>query len=182
MQSLLEDYNANWAEQDLVSLHFEEKFYPNGFTEDPGAIVHRIHNFYFGNDNVTAQNGQNLTDMDSDRDFTHPTYMTAHFTLQAYSKLTKSRRKHVSRPSVYLYYLTEQVPKSFWIEMYLRNGMNVSVEDVHGAGHVDELQFLFPNAGYNYPEIPVGAPQYNFSKMLIRLWTSFADTGYVCFA
>ena len=119
--------------------------------------------------------------MFSDRDFTHPTYLTAFYVHQAYEQRRLQQQSPGSqKENVYLYYLTEQVPQSYWIEVFTQSfGMNsiVSIEDVKGAGHVDELQYLFQDAGYNYPKISTGAPQYNFSKMLVHLWTSFADTG-----
>ena len=51
-----------------------------------------------------------------------------------------------------------------------------------GAGHLDELMYLFGMKFYNFmKEEPIkrGTKDYQIMEQMVELWTNFAQTGYV---
>jgi carboxylesterase type B len=158
------EVDQNWTAWAIPTLSLDK---PPGL-KDPERIANEAREFYLGTKNLSREIEQNLTDMISDRNFFHPANVFATFLKNSGS----GRRGRGRNQNVYLYYFNEKADKSYADGVIGPYGAN---DTFLGAGHADELQFFFP---YDpYPSVPLGSQHANFSKMLIRLWVSFANTG-----
>ena len=150
------EVNENWNELIGDALDLD-------FATNPQNISETIRDFYIGsNENITKENRDNLTNLFSDRFYIHPAKVFADYHVK-----NKGRRD-----SVYLYVLSENVPKSYASSLVK---LWDPLETDFGASHADEVQFLFPNG--KFPRIDLGSPFANFSQMMVKIWVNFANTG-----
>jgi carboxylesterase type B len=134
--------------------------------KDPERIANAAREFYIGSANISRAIETNLTAMMSDRTFIHPAALVADF--------HKKARNHIhnqTEDQIYVYYFNKQSDKSYADPVLIEYGSDKFL----GAGHADELQYIFPYESFSY--IPTDSPHFNFSRMLVRLWASFADSG-----
>jgi len=148
---MLENLNENW-----------DLFAPTllNLGSDPGGNNSRqIKEFYFGDKPISNDTRLNFTALLDDRNFVHPTYLTA--TLQA--NFTTGNN------NVYLYVLNKKPIKS----------LGSMLEDIYdppyGVTHADEVQYFFPYP--KFPYIGLDSPDLKMSEELVDIWTTFADTG-----
>ena len=159
-ESEIDKWNQDWVTEFIQLLGLAS-------ASNPIQIANDAKEFYVGAGNLSRAAREGFTNMISDRMFVHPAQVVA-----SYQHLANMQDE---RQDVYLYYWDYEAEYSnanFAIDIYGRE------EGFMGASHADELQFFyhyFHQTGYPY--IPEGHKDAPFSKMFIKLWTTFARDG-----
>ncbi|CAL8121152.1 unnamed protein product [Orchesella dallaii] len=145
----LQKLNDEWTTQAA------ERWIMNDMTDQE---IDSVKTFYFGDKKVGNETIKNLTNLESDRELCHCSYLSAVM--------------HAESANTYLYYLSKTPAKSY----AEKADPNFNASSYGFLAHADELQFQFPY--YGYPEIQKDDPvYYSFSKYFVRLWAYFAETG-----
>ncbi|ODM99000.1 Venom carboxylesterase-6 [Orchesella cincta] len=148
----------------------------------------KVRAYHFGEEKkeITISDYEPLTTLIGDRFFAMPARDAA----LLHAKLTGA--------PTYLYYFTEKVEDSVghflstisddsWLPRFLQMAadvvkrriykfLNLKIQDF-GSCHADEMMMFVTVVPTTVMDIKPGHPQYEFSKKLIKVWTSFARNG-----
>ncbi|XP_043214195.1 venom carboxylesterase-6-like [Amphibalanus amphitrite] len=131
-------------------------FNPLDCGADPMTEVHKVKKFYLGSEGHNTVSRLPIAQIISDRYFNAP--MSAEGNLAS------------RRSPVYRYVFEYKGPdRLFWENITRLNEFNTD------PGHGDELLYVFSQA--ELPLTKPGTPNYNMTRSMVSLWTSFARTG-----
>lgn len=158
---LTNDLLKNWDRALPISL-----YYSHHSIERQQEITTKINEFYFKNQKLTTSTQQNLTNLYTDGWFFH-----------AMIDYLKLRFVNEKRGDTFVYLFSHKGSCSF-TEIF-KGGS----EAYYGTSHAEELQYLFPirkDLPYFFNSIPTEEDK-KVSKLITKLWVSFAYTGQVYF-
>ncbi|CAG7835488.1 unnamed protein product [Allacma fusca] len=137
--------NQNWT-----TLILEDKL---GLLPDDDLVDDEIRQLYFNDsDKITREDRYGLTNLLSDRKYLHP--------------CRTAGMLHSKHSPVYFYYFNKESNFS------LHDDKKYDFPPPYGAGHGDDLQYLF---NYDrYPEVTLTDERMEFSEDMIKIWVSFA--------
>ncbi|XP_021944608.1 esterase E4 [Folsomia candida] len=148
----LTQLDQEWSKLAPLTFHYSQT------ASHPSNVSASIREHYFGKKNISLETKDKLITALTDRNFIYCTAQAA--SLQ--SKFSP----------VYLYHLGYVGGHSFLDEWNVRKDLNVT-----GVVHGDELQYFFNLDMGNFPIIKKGDKHFPFSEKIVKLWTSFAQTG-----
>ncbi|CAL8125465.1 unnamed protein product [Orchesella dallaii] len=154
-EEALKQLNDEWKLVAPIAFCYEG-FFPEKKLK---AISKKIKKFYFGSEPISLENKQALADLYSDSLFLLPTMFAA-------DELARNGM------SVFPYKFSYSGGWS------IRNALFKELEDMFAGkvGHADELQYLFPHPMLG-PLLKPDSEQEQFSRSMVKLWTSFAKQG-----
>lgn len=158
-EALVKDLNENWDTVISSAMLLDRYFAPEEQTE----IAQKLRQFYFGGQLISSENGQGLTDMYSDNYFNHDTFRSA----------IETAARGKGNPVYYYQY-------SYPGPVQILGGPHMPERESKLIGHADDLQHLFTLKGMLpglEADIIVEPSDVQFSKNLVRLWTSFVAHG-----
>jgi carboxylesterase type B len=150
--ALFEKVDKQWDELAPLLLLYKDS------ATDKDVVSSKIKQFYFEGKPISNETFVKLSEIFMDRFMGYPVVVTA----KLFSK---------SAP-VYLYYFSH-TPETSSLKMYGVENQNF------GMAHLDDLQFLFKITHDNlpYPELTKESKEYQLSHGLVKLLSSFAETG-----
>lgn len=119
------------------------------------AADEKIRNYYFKGKEITAENCQEISDLETDRAF-----------LYNIVKYARYHSKYASE-NIYLYKFTAETDRNYSKKSY-------KMDFVKGVCHADELPYLF---NVTCLDIPLTDESRRIIEQFVKLWVNFATTG-----
>ncbi|CAL8104261.1 unnamed protein product [Orchesella dallaii] len=147
---VVDAFNNDWVNTAAKAFLFDKVYYKQSAKT---WAARRLRKFYFGTRPVGQDTLMNFVNIYSDSQFIHRSRKTA---------LT-----HAKYAPVYASVLSF---KGIWSQAF-----GYGFRDILGMTHADDLPYLFTDS--RYPPFPAGSESEGFSKLLVKLWVNFANSG-----
>lgn len=151
-KAIMEKVEKKWNEDAPLILLYKDT------ATDKDVVSSKIREFYFGDKPINRETFLNLTDVMMDR--------FVGYGLVAAAKL------YSKEAPVYVYYFSH-TPETTTLKF-----LGVENENF-GMAHLDDVQYLFKinSEQFPFPEITKESKEYELSKGLVKVLSSFAETG-----